>query len=93
MALKTYRFNTGVKYSDSPVLIDGMIVSSNGVKVIPFECEEVPEGYKFHSSCDNPDLLEKAKALFSKDADYVIREVVNNSFAMRSKYAYFEKKK
>jgi hypothetical protein len=84
--IKEYTFNTGVKpFSHNPpagmAFMSGFRDSGNGVYVIPFECEEVPEGFKCVMACDSPDIK----------GDYIIREILPGS-RMLSKYAYFVKK-
>ena len=87
--MQTFYFNTGVKPGIPPnerhrkgakpvPLCDGQ-VWRNGVKQIPFDCENVPEGSTFKFACDNPDLY--------PDAGYIVREMYNTT--MLSTYAYF----
>lgn len=76
--MKTFYFNTGVKYSSFPYLFTGQVLSGDA-KVIPFDCENVPEGAVFVFGCDDPNLR--------PDAGYIVREIHNSS--LRSKYAYF----
>lgn len=77
--MKTFYFNTGVKYSDYPFLCKGQ-VNRGGVKQIPFDCEDVPEGKSFEFACDYPNLY--------PEAGYVVREIHNST--LLSKYAYFK---
>lgn len=99
--IKEYTFNTGVKpFNSSPpagmAFMSGFRDSSNGVYVIPFECEEVPEGYKFVMACDSDNLPFDYIKRFNKDIttkdDVIIREILAGS-RMKSKYAYFVKNK
>lgn len=56
--MKTFYFNTGVRpYIHTPhvTVMPGEIVR-NGVMLIPFQCEDVPEGAVFLFACDNPEL-------------------------------------
>lgn len=73
-----FYFNTGVKYMDYPYLSNGQVVKG-GLKQIPFECENVPEGARFSFASDNPNL--------HPEAGYIVREIKNSS--LLSKYAYF----
>ena len=75
MALKEYLFCTGVKACD-PNGIKG-IVSPNGVMMIPFYCEGVPDGAIF--KCASNSILENG--LFRA-------EIVKGG--LLSKYAYFQ---
>lgn len=82
--MKTFYFNTGVRpYNrNPPVKIMPGYVMRGGVMVIPFDCENVPEGATFMFACDNPKL---------KEADYenvIVREIFNSKLV--SKYAYFK---
>ncbi len=85
--IKEYQFNTGVKPFDfnphaGMAFMDGFRDSGNGVYVIPFTCEEVPENYKFLLACDSLDYL-------INQEDYLIREILSGKLI--SKYAYFIK--
>lgn len=77
--MKKYYFNTGVKLSpDSPVMMPGVELSPNGVKVIPFYCDGVPDGYTFayaSTTAPTPEGWYKAE--------------IHNS-TLLSKYAYFK---
>lgn len=77
--MKTFYFNTGVSITSGSTLTKGQIWSPNGVKLIPFECEDVPEGATFAFACDNPNLHPKA--------GYIVREIHNST--LLSTYAYF----
>ena len=84
MAIKEYHFNTGVRPFDfnppaGMAFMEGFKDSGNGVYVIPFECEEVPEGAKHTFSTDT---------FFEESPGFIRREIVK-SIAMKSKYAYF----
>lgn len=84
---KEYTFNTGVKPFDfnppaGMAFIKGFRDSGNGVYVIPFMCEEVPETSKFKFACDT---LE-----YPGNENYIIREIQPGS-KLKSKYAYFTK--
>lgn len=82
--LQEFHFSTGVKpYSHIPAVPVGKheFVDGNGVKIIRFYCEDVPQGAQFqfaspYSNC--------------KEATYehwIVREIVDGGLA--SKYAYF----
>lgn len=82
--LKEYVFNTGVRpFDHNPpagmAFMPGFRDSGNGVYVIPFECEEVPENFTFQYSTDT---------FFEESPGFIRREIVEGS-AMNSKYAYF----
>jgi len=77
--MKTFYFNTGVKYASYPYLYEGQVVRG-GTKQIPFDCDNVPEGATFEFACDNPDL--------HPGVGYIVREMHNTT--MGSKYAYFK---
>lgn len=84
--IKEYWFNTGVKpFAFTPpagmAFVNGFRDSGNGTYVIPFECEEVPEGYKPYLACDTIHKLED---------DYIIREIKPGS-RINSKFVYFIK--
>jgi hypothetical protein len=80
--MKTFYFNTGVKYSDYPTLY-GAAVVRNGVKVIPFDVDDsVPDNAVLMSMCDNPELPE------SKLQNVIVVPVFNTD--MISKFAYFK---
>jgi hypothetical protein len=98
--IKEYTFNTGVKpFSHNPpagmAFMSGFRDSGNGVYVIPFECEEVPEGFKFAIGCDYDDIPFDYIKSFNQNIktmdDVIIREILPGS-RMLSKYAYFVKK-
>lgn len=76
--MKTFYFNTGVKYWDYPYLCKGQ-VEKGGTKQIPFDCENVPEGAVFKFACDDPNL--------HPESGYIVREIHNST--IHSKYAYF----
>jgi len=85
--MKTFYFNTGVRRfrHSSPIpLMNGQIWSADGVKLIPFDCADVPDGATFKYACDNPDLE-------SNDPRVIVREIANPYpvGGMMSKYAYF----
>jgi hypothetical protein len=82
--MKTFYFNTGVRIYDHnpPVpLCKGQISSPNGVKIIPFDCDDVPDNATFRFACDNPNLKEASYA------HIIVREIHNSTLI--SKYAYF----
>ena len=53
--MNTFYFNTGVKSENSPKDMAGATLSSNGVYIIPFECE-APKGATFLFACDYDNL-------------------------------------
>ena len=56
--MKTFYFNTGVKYSDYPTLYGKQIVMGNS-KVIPFDVsDDIPDNVSLMFLCDNPELRE-----------------------------------
>ncbi len=77
--MQKFQFNTGVRYSDYPYLVEGQELSGD-VKVIPFYCEDVPERASFKYACDDPDL-------HPDDPNIIVREIYNSKLI--SKYAYF----
>lgn len=83
--MKTFYFNTGVKgFGHNPPvkLGKGQIWSSNGIKLIPFDCEDVPPKAHFWFACDNPELSE------SKREGVIVRKIHNSTLC--SEYAYFK---
>lgn len=84
--MKTYHFNTGVRPFDfdppaGMAFMKGFKDSGNGVYVIPFDCEEVPKGYRPTICCDILD--------YPNTDDYIIREIEPGS-ALKGKYVYFK---
>jgi len=82
-----FYFNTGVKqsYSDKPWAKEstakpekGTVFSPNGVMLIPFECDDVPENATFKFACDYPELATEK---------LICREIHNSTLI--SKYAFF----
>jgi hypothetical protein len=59
----------------------GNVVQGNGTLVIPFECEEVPEGAKFMYAGASPIISIASETI-------IIREIVGGN--VLSKYAYFK---
>jgi hypothetical protein len=83
--MKTYYLNTGVRPFDHDppagmASMKGFVDSGNGTYIIPFDCEEVPEGAKPFMACDSPDLKKE-------DNDVIVREMFNSR--LLSKYVYF----
>lgn len=78
--MKTFYFDTGVRYADYPFLVKGQVVVDKN-KLIPFDCDDVPEGAIFKFACDDPNLY--------PEAGYIVREIHNST--LLSKYAYFSK--
>ena len=82
--MKEFTFNTGVRpFDHNPpagmAFIKGFRDSGNGVYVIPFYCENVPEKAIFKFACDT----------FKEDTKEIICRKIYNS-ALLSKYAYFQ---
>jgi hypothetical protein len=75
--MKTFYFNTGVTIGS---LSKGQIWSSNGVKVIPFDCEDVPDNAIFLHACDTD--------TFPPNCPHIIKREIHNS-SLRSKFAFF----
>jgi hypothetical protein len=67
---------------DSPTLSRGQVWSYNGVKLIPFDCDNVPEGAAFAFACDSPEL--------DGHEGHIVRPIHNST--LQSKYAYFKLK-
>lgn len=82
---KTFHFDTGVKFDPSYPDIKGhkWVPAAGGglVKVIPFDCDNVPDGATFMFACDYDDQTEALQS------DVIVREIKNS--ALMSKYAYF----
>ncbi len=79
--MKTFYFNTGVKFSDYPFLF-GHQVNRGGVKQIPFDVNDsIPNDAKLMFLCDNAELPE------SKASDVIVTPIFNTD--IQSKYAYF----
>lgn len=80
--MKTFYFNTGVRpyIHNPPVRVQtGDIVSSNGVLLVPFQCEDVPDNSIFQFCCNN--IPPGSESLLK-------REMFNTN--MVSKYAFFK---
>lgn len=81
--MQRFQFNTGVRPFDysTPAgmsFMEGFEDSGNGVYVIPFYCENVPENAKFQYACDN-DI---------PGNEHLLKREIHNSVLI-SKYAYF----
>ena len=81
--IKTFYFNTGVKFSDYPYLCEGQ-VERGGTKQIPFDCEDVPDNATFMYGRDDPNLFATNDPQYDK---VIVREIHNST--LMSKYAYF----
>lgn len=82
--LQEFHFSTGVKpYSHVPAVPVGKheFVDDNGVKIIRFYCEDVPQGAQFQFASPYPNCKEAAYE------HWIVREIVDGGLA--SKYAYF----
>ena len=75
--MKTFIFNTGVK--NPKVLMKGHKLAPNGVMVIPFDCDNVPDNATFKFAADYPELAKNG---------IICREIQNS--ALISKYAFFQ---
>lgn len=83
--MKTFYFNTGVRpFDHNPpagmAFMKGFKDSGNGVYVIPFEVEDVPDDATFIGACDNPEYM--------KGDNIIYREIQPGS-RLVSKYAFF----
>ncbi len=83
--MKTFYFNTGVKFSDYPYLY-GSQVCRNGTKQIPFVVEnpfadKLPDNAELLFCCDYPNLEE------GKRPDVLVVPI--HSEDIHSQYAYF----
>lgn len=80
---KTFYFNTGVRvYAHTPPVHvgKGEIVDGNGVKLIPFDCDDVPDNAIFKFACDHrPEGC---------GYDNLLMREIHNSVLI-SKYAFF----
>ena len=81
--MKTFYFNTGVRpFDHNPpagmAFMKGFKDSGNGVYVIPFDCEDVPDNAIFQYACDH---------VIPGDEHLLKREMFNT--ALVSKYAFF----
>lgn len=82
--MRKFYFNTGVRVGsfNPPVKLGkGEILSPNGIKLIPFSCEDVPSNAIFMFACSNPKLKE------SEISTVIVRKIYNSSLC--SEYAYF----
>jgi hypothetical protein len=77
--MRRFTFDTGVHVSVNSH-ISGGVVSPNGIVVIPFYCEDVPNNAEFMFASDYPDL--------DKGNNIIFREIHNSKLI--SKYAYFK---
>jgi hypothetical protein len=73
-----FRLNTGVQWDGGPVP-KGQELAPNGVLVVPFYCENVPEGSKFIFASDHLDA--------GNGKGLIVREVLDSY--LLSKYAFF----
>lgn len=84
MAKQEFHFSTGVKpYNHVPPVPVGEheFVDGNGVKIIRFYCEDVPQGAQFQFASPYPNCKE------ANYENWIVREIVDGGLA--SKYAYF----
>lgn len=84
-SIKEYRFNTGVRpYDYNPpagmTFMEGFRDSGNGVYVIPFTCEKVPNNFKVSFASD---------ILHEENENLLRREILSGR--LLSKYVYFKK--
>jgi len=82
--MKTYYFNTGVRPENVinfPYEYHRKVGNEiHGTLVIPFQCEDVPEGAKFLYACDEL-RIDKTRT------DVIVRKIISGN--LYSKYAYF----
>lgn len=83
--IKTYYMNTGVRPFDfdppaAMAFMKGYKDSGNGVYVIPFDCEEVGEGFKPYQADD----------YFVENSEGNICRQISNTI-LKSKYVHFKK--
>ena len=76
--IQRFKFNTGVHISSGAPLYDDQFWDGNGVKCIPFDCEDVPEGARFAFAASVSDLGHEGM---------IVREILNSSIL--SRFAYF----
>lgn len=84
--METFYFNTGVRvyvmeYADKgkPKYFAPTDKIINGVRHIPFDCEDVPTNASFCFACDDENLY--------PEYGYIVREIFNTTLI--SKFAYF----
>lgn len=76
--MRTFYFNTGVKVHNNPTGPIGGTLSTNGVWIIPFDCDDVPDNATFVYACDSSTPLTK---------NTIVRKIHNSG--LLSKYAHF----
>lgn len=80
--MKTFYFETGVRRSVSSYSAPGDVWKPIGdgdeVRLIPFDCDNVPESATLKFLCNDPNIVEP---------NTIVQEVYNTT--MLSKYAYF----
>lgn len=79
--MRTFFFDTGVKvYNFSPPVRvpKGDVISSNGIHLVPFDCDDVPERATFRFACDHT----------PPGSEHLLRREIHNSNLV-SKYAFF----
>lgn len=77
--LQEFHFSTGVKpYSHVPAVPVGKheFVDGNGVKIIRFYCEDVPQGAQFQFASPYPNCKEAAYE------HWIVREIVDGGLAL-----------
>jgi hypothetical protein len=80
--MKTFYFDTGVRVHEHvpPVrLPKGNVVSSNGVHLIPFDCDDVPKNATFKFACDST----------PPRSEHLLKREIHNSNLV-SKFAFFQ---
>jgi len=86
--MKTFYFNTGVRRSTTSYAAIGDLwkdCESDYVRLIPFDCDNVPDNAEIIFLCDDPNLLEWEYDIVSLNV--IVREIHNTT--LLSKYAYF----
>ena len=80
--MKTFYFDTGVRvhgHTPPARVTPGNVVSSNGILMVPFDCEGVPENALFECACDHTPPGRR----------HLLRFEIHNSNLI-SKYAFFK---
>lgn len=84
--LQEFHFSTGVlpySFSFFRPLTNDEYIDNNGVLIIKFYCEDVPEGYNFKFGAVSDNCPE------AKSPNWIVRPIVGGG--LLSKYAYFQK--
>lgn len=79
--MRTFYFDTGVQVNNPgrvPYVPEGDVISTNDVRLIPFDCDDVPERATFKFACDHT----------PPGSEHLLRREIHNSNLV-SKYAFF----